>query len=214
MSNASLSVADLSTAQEAAAPPPRRPRTYLGNVARTTLGAIGAKIGVGWVLLVAVAAVFALFLASSHPLLMKVTSGQISSPVLEHLTAADVTLLVMTPVSLALLFLYRLSMSIRVGVFFGVLAVTIGITSQAVSPPKLVVFDRYRVMQAEGEIDWALHAPIPFSPTDRLRDQRGMRSQAPNTIHWLGTQPVLFSWEVGHSHRLSFCAGGMAQSGP
>lgn len=64
----------------------------LGRVGLWMLGRWGARIGLGWVLTLLLMAVFAPVIASSHPYLWKV-DGRVSSPWLEHLTAADVVLL-------------------------------------------------------------------------------------------------------------------------
>jgi peptide/nickel transport system permease protein len=56
-----------------------------------------------------------------------------------------------------------------------------------VTPPRLSVLDQYREAHRAGEIQFARYTPIPFSPDDRLRDQRGMRFQPPGSSHLLGT---------------------------
>src|ERR1043165_4073074 len=52
-----------------------------------------ARAGILWIAVLVFMAVFAPFLASSHPLLMKM-DGKWSSPLLVHLNQTDVTLLV------------------------------------------------------------------------------------------------------------------------
>src|SRR5256885_11997358 len=52
-----------------------------------------ARAGVIWIAVLVFFAVFAPFLANSHPILMKM-KGRWSSPLLVHLTQTDVTLLV------------------------------------------------------------------------------------------------------------------------
>jgi peptide/nickel transport system permease protein len=66
--------------------------SYLGQVGLRLLGPWGARIGLAWVGLLLLAAVFAPVVASSHPFVWKV-NGRVSSPWLEHLTATDVVLL-------------------------------------------------------------------------------------------------------------------------
>jgi peptide/nickel transport system permease protein len=74
------------------------------------------------------------------------------------------------------------------GVMLG-LAVLVGVALiiWPVRPPVTVVYQQYRVAAEAGQIDWALHALIPFSPDDRLRDQRRTRLRPPGTIHMMGT---------------------------
>src|SRR5216110_1306076 len=52
-----------------------------------------ARAGIAWIAVLIFMAVFAPFLANSHPLLMKI-NGHWSSPLLVHLTQTDVTLLI------------------------------------------------------------------------------------------------------------------------
>lgn len=56
-----------------------------------------------------------------------------------------------------------------------------------VRPPRNVVYERYRQMEAAGKTQWVLRTIIPFSPTDRMNDQLDARLQAPNRAHWGGT---------------------------
>jgi peptide/nickel transport system permease protein len=78
-----------------------------------------------------------------------------------------------------------------------------------VEPPLTEVHDRYRVMQQEGELAWAVTVPIPFSPGDRLHDQPNMANQPPSSTHWLGTtvnREDLFS-RVIHASRIALSVG-------
>lgn len=54
-------------------------------------------------------------------------------------------------------------------------------------PPVNVVYERYRELQQEGRVQAVLRAPIPYSPTDRLRDRASNRLQAPSLTHVCGT---------------------------
>lgn len=66
-------------------------------------------------------------------------------------------------------------------------------------PPQRTIYSSYREDMKSGRITFALHAPIPFSPTDYLRDQPEHRLKAPwwaaasdaperSHGHWLGTE--------------------------
>ena len=55
-----------------------------------------------------------------------------------------------------------------------------------VNPPSAVIYDQYRTGLADGEIQSAVFAPVPFSPTDRSRDNP-LSLQAPDSVHWFGT---------------------------
>lgn len=98
------------------------------------------------------------------------------------LLALDVTALILIPI--------RLSISIAHWLVLVALAAIVagGLILFPVAPPQTVVYDRYRQAQSEGQIQYLLRAPIPFSPTDRLRDQPELRLTPPSRQHWLGTE--------------------------
>jgi len=171
---------------EAAAASPTRRESFARRVARDTTRQLGARIGLGWVAVVAVLAVFAPFIANSHPYLM-VADGAWSSPLVTHLTWLDVVLLVAFA---AVLVAWRLRDTQPPGrLLAGVcaaaaLATLIGLP--LVKPPQAVIFDQYRSGLADGSIERAWFAPIPFSPTDRSRDDP-RPLMPPDPAHWFGT---------------------------
>lgn len=57
-----------------------------------------------------------------------------------------------------------------------------------VRPPKTVVYEKYRDLSRAGQIEYALHAPLPFSPSDRLRDLGDSAFLPPSRIHPMGTE--------------------------
>src|SRR5690606_105955 len=69
------------------------PRSFIRMVLSNTLIRWGVRLGVAWIAMMVIAAVFAPFLANSYPLLMK-QDGAISSPLLKHLTINDVLILI------------------------------------------------------------------------------------------------------------------------
>src|SRR6478609_4818138 len=75
--------------------PPDVPRTFARQALVDTFRRPGARVGLAWVIILAFCGVFAPFLANSHPILLK-TDGRWNSPLLRHLTPADVVLLLTT----------------------------------------------------------------------------------------------------------------------
>lgn len=167
-------------------PTPRH--TYIGSVVRGTLSRHGARIGFGWILALACCAVLAPLLANTHPLMMKTTDGVITSPFVKHLSAAD-TVLMAAPVLGLFIFilLRRLSIGQRLLIWLGCVILIAPLTLMLAKPPLTVIYDAYREMDRKGKIAWQLRAPIPYSPTDRQRDQPEKRLQPPSRHHWLGT---------------------------
>ena len=190
---------------------PTRPRTLWQQAIRDTLSHAGARAGVVWLAVLAFFAVFSPFVANSHPIALKV-NGHWSSPLLHNLLPSDVLLLLATLVVIV----------VSVGrwlVFWKGLAVTLVIVLLAaplayrlVAPPLNVDYSRYRVWAAQGYVQSVVYTPVPFSPSDRLRDQPGARLHAPNAVHWFGTDTNgadVFS-NIVHASRVALSIGFMA----
>jgi peptide/nickel transport system permease protein len=150
----------------------------------------GARVGIVWIAIIAFFAVFAPLLANSHPLLMRAADGTISSPMLRHLTPADVAIPIMAIASILWLRFGPAHKAWRWGLLIAFCSLTIGLCMKYIAPPRAIVYSQYRQLAAEGHIDWAVYAPIPYSPTDRLGDQPTLlHPLAPSTEHLLGTEP-------------------------
>ncbi len=167
-----------SSAAEVAAP-----ETFRRQVVRRTWARLGARIGLAWIAVVALCAVFAPFLASSHPLLME-RDGVWSSPALSHLSWIDVSLLLAFVALLGAWLLSRRRWALPLAL--ALIGVGTLVSYQVVSPPAAVVFEQYRVGLTDGSIETAVFAPVPFSPTDRSRD-RPRSLTAPDREHLMGT---------------------------
>jgi peptide/nickel transport system permease protein len=164
----------------------RPQETFSARVMRQTWSRLGARFGLGWVAVVAVSAVFAPFLANSHPLLMK-ANGVWSSPLFIHLTFIDVTLLAgFAAVVAGWLLRQRLSGVQALLLFLITVAVAAIAGSQLLNPPQAVIFDQYRSGLAAERIDQAVFVPIAYSPTDRSRDNP-LSLSAPDRTHLMGT---------------------------
>jgi len=161
-----------------------RPRSFAARVVLDTLGRTGAQLGAAWIILLVTLAVLAPLIASSHPIVIKI-DGQWSSPMLSHFTPADVILMVAAVCAGVLLVLRRVRR--RLLIWLGVLGLTIIVSWLTIKPPAAIVYSKYREAIAQDQVQFVLHAPIPYSPTDRLRDQDDSRSLAPNSKHLMGT---------------------------
>ncbi|ALP53521.1 ABC transporter permease [Candidatus Tenderia electrophaga] len=168
---------------------PRQQRSYAAQVLREVFTKWGARIGLAWIGLLVFVAVFAPFLANSHPLLVS-AQGELRSPLLTYLSAADVTLLIIFFSAVALWFV-GISFRAKFGIVI-LIAVIAGLACNAlVSPPKLSIYEEYREKARAGEYNWMLTAPIPYSPKDYLRDAGDTGLEAPladtDRSHWFGT---------------------------
>jgi peptide/nickel transport system permease protein len=160
--------------------------SFSRRVLRDTVRRRGAQFGLAWVGLVAVSAVFAPFLANSHPYWM-VADGVGTSPLFTHLTWVDVTLLVTFFAVVGAWFARdKLGGPKSLGLVTVVALVTSVVSAATVTAPQAVIYDQYRVGLDEGTIESAIFAPIPFSPTDRSRDAP-VPLVAPDAVHWFGT---------------------------
>ncbi len=161
-------------------------RSYAARVVLDALGSWGTRLGLAWIVLLAFLAVFGPLLASSHPILMR-TDGAWSSPMLQHFTAVDVSLLAGVFAAAVLVWLRFWSTRLRFWVWVGLVAVASILAHQFVEPPGTIVYSKYREALAEGRADLAWFTLVPYSPSDRLRDQRDMRLWPPDRVHLMGT---------------------------
>ncbi|MFP4243708.1 MAG: ABC transporter permease [Ectothiorhodospira sp.] len=169
--------------------PPSARRGYAAQVTREVLARWGARVGLVWIGLLVVVAVFAPFLASSHPLLL-VQDGHLSSPVLAHLGAADLSLLAGFCAAVIMAFRRRPA-GRRLAVVLAALLLGGGAGALFLSPPGLVIHEQYREAEARGDYDRVFRAPVPYSPKDYQRDRGDTDLQPPLADpahrHWLGT---------------------------
>jgi len=214
MSDVITSQSDMPSGPPEVPEPPVRvtpPRNYLARLLLDTFGRRGARVGLAWLLVVCFCSVFAPFLASSHPILVKI-DNQWSSPLLKHLTPVDVSLLIGTFIGLVLYRMRSIVPKRRWGIFAGLMLVLSVLSSILVSPPKTVVYETYRVLEAEGKVQWILRAPIPYSPSDRMRDQTDLEHPvAPQSelSFWMGTErngADVFSRMI-HASRIAMSIG-------
>lgn len=175
-------------------PPSLRPKVSYGMmVVHDVVSRNGARLGLIWIAIVALLGALAPVLASSDPFLVKTKAGDISSPWLRQLTSGDVTLLLMTPVAIIALFLGKFTIGNRILTVLGIGLVVMIICSFTISPPARLeanAYNKYRLMEARGEVEWMWSAPIPYSPNDRLSEQEAekVRAMPPSGEHWLGTE--------------------------
>lgn len=126
-----LPYASAGTPPPAAEPPSRARMTLLGQALYDTFGQAGARVGAVWIGVLVVVAVFAPFVASSHPIVYRTVGGSLEFPLLRHLTAIDVILV--------LLLANAASVLVRkpgAGLSFGLIAwpaATVGLVAAAVT---------------------------------------------------------------------------------
>ncbi len=166
------------------------PRTWLAQVMADTFTRFAARLGLMWIAVIAFCAVFAPLLSNSYPLLLKM-DGHWSSPMVEHLTPTDVTLLISFAVAVVLMLLRRIPLAKRALIFLIAVLLTLAASWFFVKPSQVQVYEQYREAQAAGRVQYAIHAPLPFSPSDRLRDQFDPdhpHPWPPSWTHPLGTE--------------------------
>ena len=161
-------------------------QSFSAKVIRDVFSNIGAKLGLVWIVIMIISAVFAPIISNSHPFLM-VVDGTFSSPMATHLTWIDVALLSSFFSGILIwLSLKRLEGWKRICLIILASILISLVSSLSVSSPKAVIYDQYREGLSSGEIESAYFAPIPYSPTDRLRDDPSPL-KAPSAKHFLGT---------------------------
>jgi peptide/nickel transport system permease protein len=149
----------------------------------------GARMGIAWIGLLTLFAVFAPLLANTHPLLVQDADGW-HSPMLVHLGPADTTLLGIFFLALLLALLPGRRL-LRFLAWLSGAAVVGALSWTLVSPPSLVVYEQYREAEAAGEYQRVIRAPIPYSAKDYLRDYADTGLESPRAsderMHWFGT---------------------------
>ena len=161
-------------------------QSFSAKVIRDVFSNVGAKLGLVWIVIMIISAVFAPIISNSHPFLM-VVDGTLSSPMATHLTWIDVALLSSFFSGILIwLSLKRVEGWKRICLIILASILISLVSSLSVSSPKAVIYDQYREGLSSGEIESAYFAPIPYSPTDRLRDDPSPL-KAPSAKHFLGT---------------------------
>lgn len=163
--------------------------SFSARIWRKTLEGVGVKVGLAWVGLLVFAAVFAPFLANSMPLMMS-KDGIISAPVLQYLSVEDTWILATFFIALAV-YRLRLGAAKRILLFLLGSAVAAVLVNLFVKPPVLVIYDDFR-SAAYADVDWRIMPPIPYAPTDYLRDLGSKGLEAPfvteGHMHLMGTE--------------------------
>lgn len=146
-----------------------------------------ARFGFCWIAIVATIAVFAPFLANSHPLLLS-EQGLLDSPALKYMTPGDFVLLLVYISAVALCFI-RMKFFKKFWTLVGIGLLGSVIINAVIAPPKVVIYEQYR--ESAERYDWTLMAPIPYSPKDYLRDYGDTGLEAPlakdERTHLFGT---------------------------
>ncbi len=167
-----------------------RRRSFAARVLGATFTRLGTRVGAAWIGLLMVAAAFAPLIANTHPLLMR-ADGQLRSPALAHLTTADVVLMGLFIAGAGLL-AARCAPRTWIIALAATLAGSTLLGAAFTDPPVLTVHEQYREAARAGEIEWTIHAPVPYSPKDYQRDAGDTGLEAPlsapdDRTHWFGT---------------------------
>ena len=196
-----------------------RQQSFGRRILRSALSGWGVKIGLLWVGLLVIAAVFAPFLANSMPIIMS-RAGEVSMPVLNYLTGEDVAVLAAFFVAL-LLWVLPINIDFRLClmavVVFALSAGVVG--NMLLKTPELVNYSQFRSAEFHEGIDWKVMPPIPYAAEDYLRDYGYRGLEAPlsaddQRIHIMGTEENsgdVFSRMI-HASRIALSIGFVATS--
>ncbi|MGF1632955.1 MAG: ABC transporter permease [Phycisphaerae bacterium] len=179
----------------------RPARSLLATAVMQTLGRWGARIGLTWVVLLILLAVFAPFIANSRPYYVRLPDGTWISPLWRSLTLIDIALPLMllgvTALALAA-WQFKLLRKAMIPAAAGLVLASLAVGWALADPPLLERLSQYRQAQERGSYEQVVFAPIPFSPNDRMSDLGDARALAPfwkpnekaanfPSDHWLGT---------------------------
>lgn len=171
--------------------PAARRRSLFVRAIYDTFGQTGARIAGIWIVLLALIAAFAPFLANSRPYIANWSDGRTTFPLFGALTWVDITLAVLALAVIGLVIVRRfLDFELRYELagLVAVVAIVAPVSYFLADPPRLETYERFRVAKESGELTSAIMAPVPFSPNDANRDvDRTRPQQPPSGRHWLGT---------------------------
>jgi len=163
--------------------------SYASRIISNAFSGWGARIGLTWVVILAFVACFSPLLANSMPLMVS-EGGQISMPILRYLSAEDLMLIVLFIVAL-LLWKTPLKFSTKAAITASSALIALLVGLAILSPPKTIIYDQFREAAAAGSYDWQVLPPIPYSPSDYLRDFGDNSLKAPmvsvEQFHLMGT---------------------------
>lgn len=203
--------ADPATALGQSAQLPPVAKSLSQRAIEQTFSRPGARAGLIWLALLALLGAFAPFIASSHPIALKM-DGRWSSPMFIHLTPADVTIGIAAFTAIALILCRRAFWTIVLTLVVE-LAIVIPAALWLVHPPQTVVYEQYREWERAGRIEKIYRTIIPYSANDRLRDMPEKRLTGPAADHWLGTESSgadLLS-RIIHAARIALAVGFISQ---
>ena len=190
-------------------PPPPPPRSLWATALVDTFRNRRAQVSAVWIGLLVICAVFAPFIANTHPLLMK-QDGHWSSPALHYLVPADVMLLAVFVLTLAFLFARRVPY--RGWIYAGLVLVAIVLSYTLVPRRDVPNYAVYRQAAAAGKIQAAIYAPVRFSPLDRQFEREDVLLNAPSAQNWLGTDSngADVASRIIHAARIALAVGFIA----
>lgn len=199
-----------------------RQQSFGRRILRSALKGWGVRIGLFWISLLVIAAVFAPFLANSMPILMS-KGGEWSMPVLNYLTTEDVGVLAAFFIAIVL-WLLPLHIDFRLGLIVVVIAaVSAGVIGNTfLKTPELVNYAQFRAEAFNQDVDWKVMPPIPYAAEDYLRDYgyRGLEAPLADSaandgrMHLMGTEENsgdVFSRMI-HASRIALSIGFVATS--
>lgn len=166
--------------------------SFLQRAIRQAFTGWGARVGAIWVAILVVFAVFSPFWANTVPLMVS-EQGEVGFPFLRYFTIEDVVVLGAFFILLLLYFLpIRKTFKIVVWCFVVLMTGVVIIANITIKPPELVIYDDFRLKENNQTYDWVVKAPIPYSPTDYIRDSDAFPLQAPfaddKDFHLMGTE--------------------------
>ena len=159
------------------------------RILRLTFLGWGAKLGLLWIFVLVFVAVFSPYLANSMPLIAS-ENGVLSLPILRYTTAEDV-LMLSAFFGILLLWQFKINFLKKLWIFT---LIVLSLTFAAkifLTPPKLIIYNEFREKITNTDYDWVVLPPIPYSPSDFLRDYGDTSLEAPlsadKRIHIMGT---------------------------
>jgi peptide/nickel transport system permease protein len=160
-----------------AASKPAAPPGFWATVVRDTTRQWGARAGMAWIGLLSLLACYAPFIANSAPYFMRDAAGKATSPMWRAMTPMDLLLaLAATALIVGGVVGLRGGKLLAVVVAAALVGGGVGLLK---GTPATFSYDTFREMEREGQATHVIRAPIPYSPSDRNRDNPDARNRHP-----------------------------------
>lgn len=147
-----------------------------------TLTGVGVRFALIWIYILIVVAVFAPLFANTAPLILYKNS-QLSFPFLTYINFEDCLFIIGFALALIIYFCHQKLKLITYLILSVITIITLTAAAIFINPPELVTYSDFRSIKYLENVQFKLSSPIPYSPTDYLRDFGATSLEEPFSVN-------------------------------